>query len=436
MNTTGQGDGFAEMRSVFGENVTRIIEGCIKSAIDAVSPSSVIRGFLASRRGNAVRRFAAENAAELYCYGAGKASAGMLRALPASDFEFAGGQINCLENSRYGRISLEKCSHPLTSISSVKNTESMVDEINSLPESSAIIFLLSGGASAMLSKPIEPVTIEEKRNITEKLLMSAAGIGELNCVRRHISDVKGGKLAKLCFPRKVQSLLISDVTGNRLEDIGSGPMCGDPTTVSDALAVMRKYDVAKMFSRDRIDELASGKWETVRKGDRMLSAVSNTIMADNSTAVSGIVSFAGRNGLPAAVDSRRITSRAEAEIPEFIARARHALKGNGIFISGGEALVNVLSKGYGGRCQHFAIAAGMHLKEGEFVAALATDGHDGNTTNAGAVTSAIDRSEAADYLDSFNSGKFFDITGTSFRIGDTGTNVSDIYLYMRMNKAL
>ena len=95
MNTTGQGDGFAEMRSVFGENVTRIIEGCIKSAIDAVSPSSVIRGFLASRRGNAVRRFAAENAAELYCYGAGKASAAMLRALPASDFEFAGGQINC-----------------------------------------------------------------------------------------------------------------------------------------------------------------------------------------------------------------------------------------------------------------------------------------------------------------------------------------------------
>jgi glycerate 2-kinase len=405
------------------------------SAIEAASPSSVIGKFLASGGAKAVSRLAegAEDAGGLYCYGAGKAASGMLRALTACGLEFAGGQINCLENGHAGNITLKKCSHPLTGASSVRNTEAMIEEIQDLPESSAILFLLSGGASAMLSKPIEPITVAEKRKITKKLLMSAACIGEINCVRRHLSEVKGGKLAKLCFPRRVHSLLMSDVTGNRLEDIGSGPMCGDPTTVNDALAIMRKYHATDVLPRKKTDELASGRWETVRTGDRALSAVRNTIIADNSTAISGIVSFAERSGVSTRVDSRRITSTAEDEVPRFIARARRALKGNGIFISGGEALVDVRSEGYGGRCQHFALMAGMLLREGEYVAALATDGRDGNTGNAGAVASVIDRREGSEFLDRYDSAKFFEKTGTYIRTGDTGTNVSDVYLYLRLD---
>ncbi|MBX8631414.1 MAG: DUF4147 domain-containing protein [Thermoplasmata archaeon YP2-bin.285] len=407
------------------------MDACYRNAIYSASPDRCIPAFLRSPAGRTLLRRISLKSEDFYCFGAGKASAEMLKALINEGLDPAGGIVSSVGSGKLGKVRLERCPHPLPDGDSVKHTLEIMDELSSLPRDSNILFLLSGGASSMLALPLDFIELEEKRRIIGLMLLSGANIGDINCVRRHLSKVKGGNLARIYYPRRVFTLAISDVPGNRPEDIGSGPTCPDPTTSADAISIMKRYGALGLIGRDKVGRLNSGRYETLKPGDELLSTTSYRIIADNRIAMRGVSRALESLGLQAVTDRKTIMSSSPREIRSFLGRARNAAGKHGAFVAGGEAAVAVRGEGYGGRCQHFALTAASMLEEGEFIVAIATDGKDGNTSSAGAATGPVEPAVAIKYLNEFNSGIYFERAGTNIVGPATGTNVSDIYIYLK-----
>ncbi len=411
-----------------GDSTAGVICKSLERAVNAVHPSYCVGRYLATDAG---ARFASSlRGADSVCAGGGKASAQMAVALTEAGILPNHGQINCSIEGKIGGVVLKKCSHPLPDDSTVKKTDDCIGMLLDSDDSAHIVFLLSGGASSMLSSPADFAGLERKRAISERMMLAGASISEVNCVRRHLSKIKGGKLSRMSHPRRVTTLIISDIVGNRLEDIGSGPTSHDPTTSRDALALMRKYGTIELIAGLE-EAFLSPVNETVKQGSPALSMTTNTIIADSSTAVASAVEAASAGGHNAVASGISLTGEADSEAVSFVENARKKLNGPGMFVAGGEVLVRVGRKGDGGRCQHFALLCAKHLRKGEYVAAFATDGKDGNTAAAGGLVSAAD--DGQDYLDSFESGRYFAMNHTAIYTGDTGTNVADVYIYFRKN---
>ena len=372
--------------------------------------------------------------------GAGKASAAMAQAVERQWH----GELSGLVVTRYGHavpcrsIEIVEAAHPVPDEAGLHAAVRMLDVVGGLCEDDLVLCLISGGGSALLPLPGEGITLDEKQGINRALLACGAGIGEMNCVRRHLSGIKGGRLAAACHPARVLTLLISDVPGDRPIDIASGPTVGDPTTCADALAIVRRYGIEIPASARAL--LESGRGESVKPGDPRLARASLDIIATPQMALEAAAGVARDAGLTAHILSDAIEGEARdvgkvlAAIALQVANRRQPVAAPCVLLSGGETTVSVRGNGNGGRNVEFLLSLAIALDGHPRIHALAgdTDGVDGRAEIAGAYLSpdSLARAWSAGLrpLESLadNDGHgFFGALGDSVITGPTLTNVND-----------
>ncbi len=309
----------------------------------------------------------------------------------------------------------------------------------------ALLVLLSGGASALLTAPPLGLCQEDLARTTAALLAQGADIQELNCVRKHLGTVSGGRLASEARGAPIVELVVSDVIGDRLEVIGSGPCTADPTTYADALTVLARHSLRKRVPQTVLSYLEAGaqgkRPETPKPGDPALRRVVARVIAANSDALAAARREAERRGLPAIIASRRLAGEARIAGERLVALTR-ALRADPplIVLAGGETTVTVRGPGRGGRNQELALAAALALQDVPGIALLAagTDGSDGPTDAAGAFADgstvargrALGLSAEQALLENDSYG-FFAAEGGTFRTGPTRTNVMDLVFLVR-----
>jgi glycerate 2-kinase len=319
-----------------------------------------------------------------------------------------------------GRIDVIGCAHPMPDESSVAAAQRLLGLARAAGPDDLVLVLLSGGASALACLPGEGLGLAEKQRLTDALLRSGANVREINCVRRHLSRFKGGRLALAAAPARLVTLAISDVIGDAPEDIGSGPTAADPTGVADALAILVRYGIA---APER------GWSETPKRvpGEYRL-------VASGSDALAGAAAEARRLGYRV----RLIECEGEAsEVGrEHAALALRAAPGSAL-ISGGELTVTVRGSGCGGPNQEYALAAALALAGREHISGLAadTDGIDGDSEAAGAFFDGGGAAGGEAALEANDSGTWFAERSGLFVTGPTGTNVSDLRIILTRTPA-
>lgn len=337
-----------------------------------------------------------------------------------------------------------RASHPLPDASSEAAGRAALEFVKRCEARDIVLMLLSGGASALMAAPAEAVALADKVAITAGLMRTSAPIAELNAVRKHLSAVKGGGLLRaLTTGAQMLSLILSDVPGNDLATIGSGPAVADPTTFADAIGILKRRKLwgrAPEAVRDRLERGMAGELpETLKSGDPLLQRVTSVIVGDNAVALEAIATMARELGYQVAPPS---SLRGEAEpIGRTLARQLSEINGErACVIAGGEPVVTVTGSGKGGRAQHCALAMALGLEQASrnprMMALFAgTDGIDGPTDAAGAIVSAvsmprareagIDPQAALSRCDSYN---VFAALGDLLMTGPTGTNVGDVFI--------
>ncbi len=335
--------------------------------------------------------------------------------------------------------------HPIPDAAGEQAAHSIRRLAISLMESDLLLVALSGGASALLPAPVGPVTLEAKQETTNLLLRAGANIQDLNAVRKHLSFLKGGLLAKLAYPATVVSLLLSDVIGDPLDVIGSGPTAPDESTFGEAIQVLRKFDLLARVPesvRTHLQEGAAGRIEeTPKSGDPIFRKVTNLIIGSNRLALTAAAEEARHLGYKTSFAASSIDgeTREAAAARAGVLREAAAEERPACILSGGETTVTVRGGGKGGRNQEFALAAAIEIAGVQNVAVLSvgTDGSDGPTDAAGAFATGTTVARAREagmnpeeYLARNDSYPFFDALGDLIRTGPTGTNVMDIQILL------
>jgi glycerate 2-kinase len=340
------------------------------------------------------------------------------------------------------RIPLAEAGHPVPDARGEAAALEIVDRVRAARAEELVLFLVSGGGSALTPAPAPPVTLAEKQETTRLLLGAGATINELNAVRKHLSLLKGGQLARAAAPAPVVSLILSDVVGDPLDVIASGPTAPDRSTFAEALAVLdRKGVVARVPAavRQRLTVGAEGRIEeTPKPGDRLFERVRNIVIGNNALVVDAAAAEARRLGYRAELLTRSLQGEARDVARDLVARARE-LPPRTCLIAGGETTVTVHGGGRGGRCQEFALAAALELRPGDTLTILAagTDGTDGPTDAAGGIADdgTVARGErggcsARAALDDNDAYAFLSAAGDLLRSGPTNTNLLDLYLVL------
>lgn len=326
--------------------------------------------------------------------------------------------------------------HPLPTQTSVKNTQKIIKTARSLCEKDLAIVLISGGGSAMLCSPVPEITLEDKIKVTRELLKSGATIQEMNIVRKHLSQVKGGNLAAILYPATVWGFVISDVVGNDLSTIASGPISPDTSTFSDAIRILKKYNISTpkkvwgYLSRGAYDK----KLETPKKGEKYFKKVKIKILADHFSVLSTAAKYAKKLGLKTKIISKLITGEARHAAKIFAKMA----KPKTLMIAGGETTVTCCkSPKFGGRNQEFVLSGLRYLKPNQTLISIGTDGVDGICPEpvAGAIADSTITKNAEklnlkidDFLKNNNSYSFFKKTKGLIKTGATGTNLGDLMM--------
>ncbi len=306
-----------------------------------------------------------------------------------------------------------------------------------------VLVLVSGGGSALTPAPAPPVTLDEKQQVTRQLLAAGATINELNAVRKHLSRIKGGQLARAAAPARVVTLILSDVIGDPLDVIASGPTAPDPTTFEEALTVIERRGLIDIAPRSALERLRAGARgeveETPKPADPIFDRVTNLVIGNNALIGDAAVAAAGRLGYRPHFLTRQLQGEARGVARDLVDRARR-LDPPACVIATGETTVTVRGSGKGGRCQEFALAAAIEIEgQKDFtVLAAGTDGTDGPTSAAGGVvdgetvsrgrTAALDANALLDDNDSY---RFLQSTGDLLLSGPTNTNLLDLYLVLR-----
>jgi glycerate-2-kinase len=323
--------------------------------------------------------------------------------------------------------------HPLPDTNSVVAAEEITKLLKKIRKDDLLIFLLSGGASSLMMDVPYDCTLDEVNTIFRQLLHSGATINELNTVRKHLSELKGGQLVKKCSGATIVTLIISDVMGNDLQSIGSGPTVGDETTFSDALNVLEKYGLLKTAPYAIVTHLQKGAEGNIRENpkpaDHIFANTRNLIIADNKKALNAAVRKANALGYETHVVSESLSGLAEETAAEWVKEATASGRQKLCLLAGGETTVQVKGNGKGGRSQQFALAAAIALKNSSDITLLAagTDGSDGPTDAAGAIIDEKTyRSEAESYLRNNDAYTFFEKYGGLVKTGATHTNVMDL----------
>jgi hydroxypyruvate reductase len=372
--------------------------------------------------------------------GSGKASAAM--AAVAEDHYAS--EIGGLVITRYGyavdcqNIEIVEAGHPIPNIDGHNATLRILQNLASLSEDDLVLCLLSGGGSSLLTLPTEGLSLEDKQHINEILIRSGAAVNEINIIRKHLSQVKGGRLAQVCMPANLVTLVISDVVGDDLSAIASGPTVPDPSTFADAIAVVNKYDLELPTSAMNI--LNEGLHETLKPGNKTFDKNRIEIVANGQNSLNAAAKVAKAAGIEPIILNDYFDGEAR-DIGQKIAgvAVAHKYQAPCVLLSGGELTVNVKGSGKGGPNTEFLVALAMELKgaEGVFAIACDTDGTDGSGDNAGAMIAPDTLSRArklgldpTDTLIRNDAYSFFDILDDLVISGPTHTNVNDFRAIM------
>ncbi len=365
--------------------------------------------------------------------GAGKASAAM--ALAVEDHWT--GPISGLVITRYGhgapckKIEIVEASHPVPDASGRDAALRMGELVKGLTPDDLVLCLISGGGSALLAAPAPGLTLEDKQNVNRQLLSCGAPISEMNCVRKHLSALKGGRLAAAAFPAQIVSLIISDVPGDDPAVVASGPTVPDPTTRQEALAILRKY---KFDLPEHVWAfLETPAAETPKPGDPRFAKVRTEMIAAPAQSLAAAAKIASAAGYRVIDLGDRIEGEAR-DVARAQAAQALATKGPAIILSGGETTVTLKGKGRGGRNAEYALALAIALDGKANISAIAgdTDGIDGSEDNAGAlvtpdtlVRAKAKGIDAEAYLTNNDAYGFFASIGDLVVTGPTRTNVND-----------
>ncbi len=433
---------------------------CFKASLKPVNPYEAVKRFIrvehnrltAGPAENPVAIIDLDDCRNIIIVGGGKATAPMARAME----DLLGDRITSgLVVVKYGFTDNLKytetveADHPLPDENGVAGTKRILELINNAGEKDLVFSLISGGGSALLPQPAGSISLKEKQALTQKLLKSGASIDEINCIRKHISSTKGGQMARAAYPATTINLMLSDVVGDRMDVIASGPFVPDMNTFNDAMAIIKKYslDNIPVSISDHLKAGCSGKInDTPKEGDDVFSRVYNLIIGSNILALEAAEKEAQKLGYKTIILSSMMEGETQDIAGAHTAIAREVLKtGRPLtppccIISGGETTVTIKGKGMGGRNQEFCLSAAEDisgLPERVVMLSGGTDGNDGPTDAAGGVVDpgTIQRGlalnlKAREYLENNDSYNYLKKTGDLLITGPTNTNVMDVRLVL------
>jgi len=423
---------------------------CLEQAVNAADPKRLIKAKVKVKKDRLQVggcTFDLGKFKHVYVVGGGKAGAKMSQAIE----EILGKHVTAgVVNIPYGTsqktnvIELNEASHPVPDKAGVDGTLRIMSLAEQAKKDDLVICLISGGGSSLMPLPQEGISLIDKQALTNALLKSGAAITEINTVRKHLSAFKGGWLAKKAYPATLLNLVLSDVMGDPLDSIASGPTVPDTSTFSDARRILKKYglwlkipvSIRKILSKGTRGLLQ----ETPKPNDLVFEKVSNFVIGNNRTACLVAIDFLGSKGLNTLLLADTLAGEAK-EVGKALAKlASEGFVCNDLhrslgIIAGGETTVTVRGKGMGGRNQELALSAALNLNESEesVIASFSTDGIDGPTDAAGAIIdgSTLKRArqlglDPEKYFANNDSYNFFSKLGDLIYTGSTGTNVNDL----------
>jgi hydroxypyruvate reductase len=418
------------------------------AAVAAVQPSHLMQQHVHLEGGVLTvcdKAFTLPAGRPVWVFGAGKAAAAMAQALEQTltTVSLQGIVITKYRHALPLRhILVKEAGHPLPDENGVQATSAMVSQLKAVQPEDVVLFVLSGGASALLADYPAGAGLVQVQQVSELLLRSGADIHEMNVVRKHLSAVKGGQLALLANTNAWCSLILSDVVGDDLSVIGSGPTVADPSTFTDAVAILDKYNLTGKLPpavRTHLQEGCAGHIrETPKPGHPGLAHVNNFLIGSNHIALAAAQQQAALLGYATQVLTSTASGEAIHLAEQLVGTAKEwAGKRPACLLVGGESTVTVTGNGFGGRNQQLALAAGVQLKGYKAITILSagTDGTDGPTDAAGAMaddnimlSAEAQGLDATDYLQRNDAYHFFEKTGGLIKTGPTQTNVMDIML--------
>ncbi len=410
-------------------NAPEFLYKLFQSAVDAVHPRNTLEHHLPKdRTGSAI------------VIGAGKGAAAMAQA-----FERAWqGPVRGIVVTRYGHgescksIKVVEASHPVPDGAGEQAAQDILDLVQNLSAEDQVFFLLSGGGSSLLSLPAPGITLEQKKSINKALLKSGAAIDQMNCVRKHLSAIKGGRLALACRPAQLYTYAISDVPGDLASVIASGPSVADPSTSADAINILNQYAID--VPENVMSWLLCSDSETPKERELPHASTHFQLIATPKDALTAAAEFARTCGVTPLVLGDNIEGEARevakvmAGIAQYVQQTDEPVKRPCVIISGGETTVTVRGTGRGGRNAEFLIALACRLKNNPGIYAIAadTDGIDGTEDNAGALLRPNTADRAAEFdldmeafLENNDGYSFFSQLGDLLITGPTRTNVND-----------
>jgi glycerate 2-kinase len=434
---------------------TRIVEAVQAAALEAVEPGEAVRRAMRLEGNKLIvdqRTYDLAAFDRVWVVGGGKAGAPMAAALwDLLGDRIAGGVVNVKyehllpPGQSSGPVLLVEAGHPTPDEAGRRGAARIVETLSGLTPRDLALIVISGGGSALMPLPAEGISLTDKQAITGALLRCGATIVEINAVRKHVSALKGGQLARLAQPATVVTLILSDVVGNPLDVIASGPTVPDTSTFADAWRVLEKYDLLDKAPSPVVARLRAGLEgeiaDTPKPGDPIFERVQTVVIGSNEIAAQAAVAKAREWGLKSLLLSTFIEGEARqvaqvfAGIGKGMARHGWPLSPPACLVAGGETTVTIRGEGKGGRNQELALAAALAIEGWDdlCVVGLATDGTDGPTDAAGAVawghTVARARAQGLDaeaYLADNDSYAFWSALGDIVKTGPTNTNVNDL----------
>ena len=423
----------------------------LSAALEAVDPIAAVKRHMVLQ-GSILhigeRTYNLDHYERIYVIGGGKAAGAMARATE----DVLGDRITSgIVNTKYGYLAdnrivkIKEAGHPVPDEAAITGATQMIDLARKASEEDLIICLISGGGSALMTLPVEGVTLKDVEALTSALLRCGATINEINTIRKHLSQLKGGNLSRAAYPAQVVSLILSDVVGNPLDVIASGPTVPDSSTFAQAYEILERYQLMEELPRPVVEYLRRGKEgqlpETPKEDDPVFLRTHNLIVASNETAARAAAERAQLVGFNTLLLSTyvegeaREVARVFAAIAKEIVHSGQPVRPPACVVAGGETTVTIRGEGRGGRNQELALAAAIQLDglQDAMIVALATDGTDGPTDAAGAIAegSTLRRARAKkllarDYLANNDSYHFFEHLGDLLITGPTNTNVNDL----------
>ena len=400
----------------------------------------------------ALREMPPSSGGRVLVVGAGKASGAMAAAAEeAWGDRIAAGVVAVKDGytAPTRTVRLLEAGHPVPDERGAAAAREILALAKSAGPDDLVLALVSGGGSALTPAPAPPITLADKQEMTRLLLAAGATINQLNAVRKHSSLLKGGQLARAAAPARLETLLLSDVIGDTLDVIASGPTTPDVSTFGEALEILDRFGLRDRTPRSIVERLERGARgevaETPKPGDPIFAHVRNTVIGNNALVVDAAAAQARALGFASHVLTRSLEGEAREVARDLIARGQAIRAGRGpvpapaCLVAGGETTVTVHGKGKGGRCQEAALAAALALRDQNDIVLLAagTDGSDGPTDAAGAI---VDRGSAergrrrgvdpARGLEENDSNRILDASGDLLVTGPTNTNLLDLYLVL------